>query len=75
MAKRGQRLFACDECKERRYVHWTETSRAKRLTCDRCGSARMEIVTYDGKKERAARLDFIASGGTPSAPAGPRKED
>jgi len=33
----------------------------------------MEMVTVDGKKERATRLDFIASGGSPSAPAGPRE--
>jgi len=68
MAKRGNRLFVCGECGSREYVHWTASVRAKRITCTACGSARMEMVSEAGQKERAQRLDIAAGGGTASAP-------
>jgi len=51
---KGKRLYRCDECKTARFVHWTEASRAGRLKCMACGSARM-LISSDGADD-AARI-------------------
>ncbi len=51
MARRGSRLYECDECHERRYVAKIELDRAARPRCDKCGSTRLELVTEAGKND------------------------
>lgn len=53
MAKRGIRKYVCDECKAESFHHWIERNRAARMRCPACGSARLELVTKEGKDEAA----------------------
>ena len=53
MARKGFRKYRCDECKEESFHHWIERNRAARLRCPGCGSARMELVAEEAKKEAA----------------------
>jgi DNA-directed RNA polymerase subunit RPC12/RpoP len=48
----GKRLYQCDDCKERRMVHWVELNRAAKPRCNKCGSSRLEIVSDDAYEER-----------------------
>lgn len=45
---KGKRLYRCQECKEARFVHWTEAERSGGVKCNRCGSRRMEL-SEEGK--------------------------
>ena len=33
----GKRLYECLDCGAKHFVHWTERSRAKRISCANCG--------------------------------------
>lgn len=71
MGRRGQRMYQCGECKGRSYHHWIERNRAARMRCPGCGSARLELVSDEAKKEAAeaqqVRVDGHASMTTPPA--------
>lgn len=51
MARKGYRLWQCDECQEKSWHHWIERNRAARMRCPRCGCSRLDIVTNEGHKE------------------------
>lgn len=51
----GKRLYQCDDCKDRRFVHWVELNRASRPRCNKCGSTRLEIVSDDAYDEMLNR--------------------
>jgi hypothetical protein len=41
-SNRGKRMWKCQDCGVRRFVHWVELNRRGRLKCMGCGSIRME---------------------------------
>lgn len=55
MARLGNKKYRCGECGADQFRHWIETTRAARLRCLACGSARMDLVAAGAKKERAER--------------------
>ena len=55
--RRGQKKYKCGECGAESFHHWIELNRAARLRCPGCGSARMELVTQEARKEAAAAMD------------------
>jgi DNA-directed RNA polymerase subunit RPC12/RpoP len=76
MAKRGSRLYVCDECKERSLHHWIERNRASRMRCPACGSARLELVSAEARQEQAD-LNRVRLQGHPAMtepPARPHKK-
>ena len=67
--RRGYRKYRCDECKEESFHHWIERNRAARLRCPGCGSARMELVSAEGKEESARLQDNRYEGSRSMTPA------
>ena len=63
----GSRLYLCDDCGEKRMVHWIELNRAAKPRCNKCGCTRMEIVSTEGAKEIASRQSFRVTGGNKTA--------
>ncbi len=47
-----RRLYACDDCGERRFIAWVELNRAAKPKCFRCGCTRLELVSEDAKQDR-----------------------
>jgi DNA-directed RNA polymerase subunit RPC12/RpoP len=60
--QRGTRQYVCDECKAKSYHHWLERNRAARLRCPACGSARLELVTEEARREQASRNEVRLAG-------------
>jgi DNA-directed RNA polymerase subunit RPC12/RpoP len=52
MAKRDQRLYQCEECKHKQYVHWVELNRRTRPRCVACGSVRLAPYSEGAKDDR-----------------------
>lgn len=60
--RRGSRKYRCEECKTTSFHHWIELNRAARMRCPGCGSARLELVSEEAKKD-AAELNDVRAGG------------
>jgi hypothetical protein len=61
-----KRMYECDDCHERRFVAWVELNRAGKPRCYKCGSTRLEMVSKEGKEDRA-RLNserIVGTGGS-----------
>ena len=58
MARPGHYLYRCEDCGGEQYVHWTERTRAKLLSCQSCGSPWMEPKSR-GAKEQIVQEDII----------------
>jgi hypothetical protein len=50
-ANKGKRLYECDECKHRQYLHWTALQRHTKPRCAACGCTRLEVCSPEAKKE------------------------
>jgi len=48
-----KRLYECEDCQTRRFLHWTELNRASRPKCYGCGSVCLELVSDEAKDDRA----------------------
>jgi DNA-directed RNA polymerase subunit RPC12/RpoP len=61
----GMRLYRCDDCQHRKYVHWVELNRAGRLRCANCGSTRINPASQGAKRDRdvARRVVDVYGGG------------
>jgi Zn finger protein HypA/HybF involved in hydrogenase expression len=66
MGMKGSRKFRCEECGETRMMHFTERNRAAIPRCAACGSAHLEVVTDEGKKEIFAGNEVRLAGETPT---------
>jgi hypothetical protein len=53
----GKRLYQCDECKARRYVHWVELNRSGKPRCNGCGSTRLEMCSNEAHEEMQIRQE------------------
>ncbi len=73
MGTKGQKLYECEECHERRFVAWVEQARAARPKCYGCGSSRLEIVSEAAQQDRA-RLRQEGSGRTSAGVIEPEEE-
>lgn len=51
---KGRRKYRCEECGEESFRHWVERNRAARMRCLGCGSARLELVSEEAKKDAAS---------------------
>lgn len=75
--RRGQKKYRCGGCNTESFHHWIELNRAARLRCPACGSARMELVTPEARREAADAQAVRVEGGTPSTtlpPEHPRRK-
>lgn len=56
---KDKRLYECDECKERRYLHPVELMRAAKPRCFACGCTRLIVCSREAKKELIERNDRL----------------
>ena len=52
---KGQRIYACDDCGNRQFIHKKMFDRAARPGCSACGCARLTPVSKDGQEDIIAR--------------------
>ena len=52
MANRGKRLYQCQECRHKQFIHWIELNRAGRARCMACGSGQLEPASTAAKEDR-----------------------
>lgn len=61
---RNRRLYTCDECHRRAYFSHREETRAARLRCPGCGSARLTVSAAGARRqagEQDARRELVAA--------------